>query len=270
MMGETIQNIKTGNRLKELFESRRERISSIFFTAGIPGKNDTIRVLESLQAAGVDMVEVGIPFSDPIADGPVIQQSSLSAIRNGMNLPLLLEQVKEARATVSMPILLMGYLNPVYQYGIEKFLADCHNAGVDGLIIPDLPLEEYKESFAGTFKKHGLVNVFLVTPGTSTERIEMIDQASDGFIYLVSSNAITGAKKSLTDAQQEYFERIQKMQLKSPTMIGFGISGKDTFETACKYANGAIVGSAFVRMLMDSSNVENDIEEFVNELGIRK
>ncbi|RYY09802.1 MAG: tryptophan synthase subunit alpha, partial [Chitinophagaceae bacterium] len=237
------------NRIKELFEHKQGNILSIYYTAGYPGLNDTVRIAQDLQNAGADMLEIGFPYSDPVADGPVIQNSSKIALDMGMDLKTLFLQLKELRNKVQIPVLLMGYINPVLQFGVEDFCRSCKEVGIDGCIIPDLPLAEYKTNYLEIFRSNGLSNVLLITPQTSDERIRMIDELSDGFIYLLSSSATTGQILSLNDQTSGYFQRIKDMQLKNPTMIGFGINGKDAFDHACQYSNGAIIGSAFVKAL---------------------
>ncbi len=239
------------NRINKLFEQKKENILTIYFTAGYPELNDTQFILTELDKSGANMVEIGIPFSDPTADGPVIQQSSHQALENGMNLELLFEQVKVLTKKVSVPILLMGYFNPVLQYGVERFCKKCKETGIDGVILPDMPLNEYQTNFQGYFEENNLHNILLITPQTSNERIRQIDANSTGFIYMVSSSSTTGENKKVEDFQTSYFEKIKNMQLNNPTLIGFGISDNATFSNACKYANGAIIGSAFIKALQN-------------------
>ncbi|MFV0364967.1 MAG: tryptophan synthase subunit alpha [Mangrovibacterium sp.] len=254
------------NRLNNLFQAKEERILSIYFTAGYPQLNDTTVVLENLESAGVDFVEIGMPFSDPVADGPVIQQSSLQALQNGMTVKLLFEQLANIRAKVSMPFVLMGYINPVLQYGMEAFCRKCQEVGIDGVIIPDLPLQEYEDNYKELFEQCGLINVLLITPQTAPERIQQIDAVTDGFIYMVSSASTTGAKKSAQDFSVDYFERVQQMPLKNPRMIGFGISNRETFNNACSYAQGAIIGSAFVKHVGVNGVKKESVQQFVQQL----
>lgn len=219
------------------------------------------------------MIEIGIPFSDPLADGPTIQNSSEIALKNGMNLKFLFEQLSEIRSNLSsagskLPLVLMGYLNPILQFGIGDFCRNCREAGIDGTIIPDLPLEEFKENYSKIFEKYGLKNILLVTPQTSEKRIRMIDTVSEGFIYAVSSASTTGKNLSLEKETQKYFNRIKSMKLKNPVMIGFGISGRQSFQVACKYANGAIIGSAFIKSLEKSDNLKKTIKAFVEDIRL--
>jgi len=254
------------NRLNELFKGGKERLLSIYYTAGFPALGDTAQIAKALEKAGADIIELGIPFSDPVADGPTIQKSNKIALHNGMNLALLLEQVRELRKTVSLPIILMGYINPVMQYGIERFAKDAAAAGVDGVILPDLPLAEYEGEYKSIFEKEGLSISFLISPTTAPERISKIDGLSSTFIYAVSASSTTGAKEGFSKEQVEYFVRLKNAKLKSPIMIGFGISDKSTFKQATDHAAGAIVGSAFIDLLSKSSDFETDISRFVARL----
>jgi tryptophan synthase alpha chain len=250
------------NRINELFENKKEGILSIFTTAGYPRLDCTVEVLESLQNSGVDMIELGMPFSDPLADGPVIQNSSSIAIENGMTLKVLFSQLEGFRDKINVPVILMGYVNTVMQYGFEAFCAKCDQVGIDGLILPDLPLFEYETLYKDMFEKQGLLNVFLITPQTSDERIHKLDQASEGFLYLVSSASTTGSTKVVTGVE-DYLKRIQDMNLKSDTVVGFNIKDHQTFSAACKYSNGAIIGSAFVKAIAKSEDLNGDISNFV-------
>jgi tryptophan synthase alpha chain len=254
------------NRIIELFKSKNKNILSIFYTAGFPKLNDTITIAQQLEKAGADIIEIGIPFSDPVADGPTIQASNKIALDNGMNLHLLIGQVKEIRKTVSLPIILMGYLNPVLQYGVEKFVKEAAAADVDGLILPDLPLSEYLESYKEIVEANGLTNTFLISPTTSAERIKKIDAATNGFIYAVSSSSTTGAQQGFSQEQESYFKKLQEMKLTNPFLIGFGVSNRQTFDAVCKYASGAIVGSAFINLLKNSTDLPSDIGHFIKEL----
>jgi len=228
-----------------------KKLLSIYFTAGFPALEDTVPTIKELEKSGVDMIEIGLPFSDPLADGPVIQQSSTRALKNGMTSVKLFEQLKGIRSEVKIPLIIMGYFNPILQYGVEEFCKKCSEVGIDGLIIPDLPVDVFYEKYRSIFEKQGLINVFLITPQTTVERIRYIDSISKGFIYMVSSASTTGAKKSFGDQQEDYFMRIASMKLSSEQIIGFGISNKETYEQATKYAKGAIIGSAFVNFLSE-------------------
>lgn len=242
-----------------------KKLLSIYFTAGYPQLNDTVGIIQNLEAHGVDMIEIGLPFSDPLADGPTIQASSTAALDNGMHTELLFDQLQDIRKTVSIPLIMMGYFNPVLQYGVEAFCKKCQEIGIDGIILPDLPLDVYQEEYESIFKKYGLINVFLITPQTSDKRIRAIDAASNGFIYMVSTASTTGAKDGFGDEQQVYFERIAAMKLKNPQIVGFGISNKTTFEQATRHTKGAIIGSAFIKNLTE--NGTQKMGEFV--VGIR-
>jgi tryptophan synthase alpha chain len=257
------------NRINKLFAAKSKNILSVFYTAGYPKLNDTVIIAKALEDAGADKIEVGIPFSDPVADGPVIQASNKVALDNGMNLKLLLEQVKEIRKQVKLPIILMGYINPVLQYGMEKFCKDAAAAGVDGVILPDLPLFEYETEYKATFEHHGLKNIFLISPTTSEDRIKKIDNASNSFIYAVSASSTTGAKNGFSLEQEDYFKRLQKMKLKNPLLVGFGISNNETFMKASEYSAGAFVGSAFVQLLKNAKDMQAEIKNFVNMLNTK-
>lgn len=253
------------NRITELFVSKKKNIINVYYTAGFPSLNDTVSIAQSLEKAGADILEIGIPFSDPVADGPTIQASNKVALDNGMNLHLLLDQIKEIRKTVKLPIILMGYINPVMQYGVEKFAKDVAALGVDGLILPDLPLHEFEEQYKALFDSLNLCNTFLISPTTSEERIRKIDASTAGFIYAVSASSITGAKGEFSGEQIQYFDRLKKMNLKNPFLIGFGISNKSAFENASQYSSGAIIGSAFINLLNESKNLDADIQSFVKQ-----
>ena len=253
------------NRLNKLFNSKKDNLLSIYFTAGYPELNTTLDIAEALEKAGVDFLEIGFPYSDPVADGPTIQHSSEKALENGMNLNQLFEELKDLRKRVSIPILLMGYVNPMVQYGIERFCKKAAEVGVDGVIVPDLPMYEYETLYSKYFTDNGLSNVFLVTPQTSEERIRKIDNLTNSFIYLLSSSSITGKNLQVSNAIEDYYKRIKAMKLKNPTVIGFGISNNETFTKACEYARGAIVGSAFVKFLANENYLEK-IPEFVKSI----
>jgi tryptophan synthase alpha chain len=254
------------NRITDLFNKKKKDILSVFYTAGFPKLNDTVVIATELEKAGADIIEIGIPFSDPVADGPTIQQSNKAALDNGMNVKLLLEHVKEIRKTVKIPIILMGYLNPVMQYGVEKFVKDAAKAGVDGLILPDMPVYEFEEEYKTVFQENKMGNTFLISPTTSDERIKRIDALTEGFIYAVSASSTTGAKKDFSEDQVSYFKRLSELNLKNPILIGFGISDHATFSRASSFGNGAIVGSAFITLLSNSKKFSADIAEFVKSL----
>ncbi|WEK18094.1 MAG: tryptophan synthase subunit alpha [Candidatus Pedobacter colombiensis] len=251
------------SRIKELFQNKKN-ILSIYYTAGYPGLNDTLQIAEALEQSGADLLEIGFPYSDPVADGPTIQASSKQSLDQGMALKLLFEQLKDLRKKVSIPVLLMGYVNPVLQFGVENFCKACVEVGVDGCIVPDLPMVEYEELYQTIFEENGLSNIFLVTPQTSPDRIHKIDRLSNGFIYLLSSSATTGQHLQVSESTENYFSRIADMKLNNPTMIGFGINSKATFDKACQYANGAIIGSAFVKAL-DANDLNGSIKTFMQK-----
>ena len=236
------------NRINQIFE-RKENLLSIYFTAGFPRIDDTVKIIKELDKSQVDIIEIGLPFSDPLADGPTIQKSSEKALSNGMTTNLLFDQLKDLRKISDIPVVIMGYFNPILQYGIEKFCSNCKDVGIDGLIIPDLPADIFKKNYKIIFEKYKLNMMFLITPQTSNERINLIDDLSKGFIYMVSSYSVTGAKDSFDKYQIEYFKRIKKLNLSNPLLIGFGISNKKTFQTACHNSNGAIIGSAYIKYI---------------------
>lgn len=254
------------NRINNLFGKKNKKILSVFFTAGFPGLNDTARIIRTLADTGVDMIEVGIPFSDPLADGFVIQRSSEVALKNGMTLKKLFEQLKDIRKKVSVPLLFMSYLNPVFQFGVSRFCKLATGIGIDGLILPDLPVEEYCQGYQSLFRKNNLRNIFLITPQTSSERIKVIDKMSDAFIYVVSSSGTTGTQLRIGNGHINYFKRIHDMKLSKPLMIGFGISDKKGVQFAARYSNGTIIGSAFIKMLSESSNLKQDINSFISSI----
>ncbi|MDB4919187.1 tryptophan synthase subunit alpha [Mucilaginibacter sp.] len=253
------------NRLNQLFNTKKDNLLSIYYTAGYPELNTTLDIAEALEKAGVDFLEVGFPYSDPVADGPTIQHSSEKALENGMTLNLLFEQLADLRKRVTIPILLMGYANPMIQYGVERFCKKAAEVGVDGVIVPDLPMYEYETLYADYFKTNNLSNIFLVTPQTSEERIRKIDELSNSFIYLLSSSSITGGNLQVSVNIEDYYKRIKAMQLKNPAIIGFGISDNRSFNKACEYAAGAIVGSAFVKLL-GAEEYLGKIAGFVKEI----
>jgi tryptophan synthase alpha chain len=247
------------NRLTQLFKHKKKNILNMYFTAGYPNLGDTEGLILELEKAGADMIEIGMPYSDPLADGPTIQQSGSKALENGMNLNLLFQQIKSARQKTNMPLILMGYFNQVIQFGDDKFLKMCQESGVDGLILPDLPIEVYENNYIKKFEALNLKISFLITPQTPSERIRKIDKLTNGFVYIVSSYAITGSTSGISQEQIAYFERIKAMKLKNPQLIGFGISDKKSFNTACQYASGAIIGSAFIKTLGKSNTEGVDI-----------
>lgn len=254
------------NRINHLFQTKKENILSVYFTAGFPKLNDTVPILEQLEKSGADLAEIGIPFSDPTADGPVIQQSSHQALVNGVSLELLFSQLEGIRNKVVMPLILMGYFNPVYQFGVENFCRKCRETGIDGVIIPDMPLAEYNENYRPFFEEAGVHNILMITPQTSDERIREIDRNSSGFIYMVSSSSTTGKVQKADDFHQEYFDRVNRLELQHPRMIGFGISNGDTFRKACANASGAIIGTAFIKALREGKPLAETIAGFVKEI----
>ena len=258
--------IQIKNRIETLFEEKKAGILSVYFSAGFPRLNDTVSIMKCLEESGADIIEVGIPFSDPVADGPTIQESNKVALDNGISLKLIFEQLARIREEVKIPIILMGYINPVLQYGINPFCEKCAEIGIDGMILPDLPMQEYLDEYKETFEANGLLNIFLITPQTSESRIRDIDANSSGFIYMVSSASTTGAKSGISTDQIAYFERIKSMNVKNPRLIGFGISNNETFDHACKNASGAIIGSAFIDVLRGSTNLEKDIAAFIKSV----
>lgn len=251
------------SRIQQLFKDKKREILNIYFTAGYPQLNDTEAIILALEQSGVDLIEVGMPYSDPLADGPTIQESGQIALKNGMTLPLLFEQIEKVRQKTDIPLILMGYFNQVMQYGEEAFLKKCKAVDIDGLILPDLPVLEYELYYKDLFEEIGLDISFLITPNTSEARVLKIDNLSKGFIYMVSNSSITGAKKGISDKQLDYFNRINALELKNPRLIGFGISNHETFQTACKYANGAIIGSAYIKALKSATDIQQATQNFV-------
>ncbi len=249
----------------KVFQSDK-KVLSIYTVAGFPNLNDTMPILKALQDSGVDMIELGMPYSDPLADGPIIQKAAMQAIENGMTLKLLFEQIADLKSTIHIPVLLMGYVNTVMQYGVENFCKDAQKCGITGVILPDLPYDIYTRDFKSIFNRYGLFNVFLVTPQTSTQRIEMLDKATEGFLYLVSSASTTGNNKGVADSET-YLQRIQNMKLQSKKVVGFNIKNKETFDFACKYADGAIIGSAFVNHLQNlKEDLNQGIKKFISSI----
>ncbi len=237
------------NRMTALFDKKKENVLNIYFTAGYPKLNDTAEIIRRIESAGGDLIEVGLPYSDPLADGPTIQESGSIALANGIKLDMIFDQVADARKTASLPIILMGYVNQMMQYGVDKFISRCEEVGVDGLIIPDMPAAVYEKEYKERFEKANIAFTFLITPNTSDTRIKKLDELTSGFLYVVSSASLTGAKSGISDEQIAYFKRINSGLISSPKLIGFGISDKETFATASEYAEGAIIGSAFIKML---------------------
>lgn len=256
------------NRIIELFTGNIAESGklNVYYTAGYPNLNDTLPILTYLQESGADLVEIGMPYSDPVADGETIQESNQVALENGMSVKKLFAQLAGMRATITVPVLLMGYINPVLQYGLEDFCKKCAEVGVDGLILPDMPMDVYLEEYKSIFDQYGLLNIFLVTPQTSQARIYQIDNASKGFIYTVSSASVTGSQSGVSGDMETYFNRINSMGLKTPRLIGFGIQDHQTFKMACNYAQGAIIGSAFIRVLKTSSDLKKDIHAFITSV----
>lgn len=252
------------NRLTKLFENKRENLLTVYFTAGYPKLDDTETIICSLAESGANIIEIGIPYSDPLADGPVIQESGMAAIDNGMTLQVLFNQLTDIRTKTQVPLILMGYFNQLLQYGVDKFLDDCVKTGIDGLIIPDLPLLEYEQFYKDKLTDRNISISFLITPQTEESRIHKVDALSTGFIYVVSDSSITGMKTGISSQQISYFERIKSLQLSTPQLIGFGISDRESYRTASKYANGAIIGSAFIKHLKDKNEVDTATADFIN------
>lgn len=251
------------NRIEQKLQENK-KLLSLYFTAGYPAIDDTVSILRQLQESGVDMVEIGLPFSDPLADGPTIQASSAAALKNGMTTERLFNQLDGIREIIDIPLIVMGYFNPMLQYGVEKFCSRCHKIGIDGIIMPDLPLAEYEAEYKDIFEKYGLINVFLITPQTSDARIKQIDNATKGFIYMVSSASTTGATSGFSHTTSDYFERIAAMKLRSKQIVGFGISNSETFNAATKHQKGAIIGSAFIKYITE--NGPDSVQNFVKTI----
>lgn len=256
----------TTNRIDQLF-AEKKNLLNVYFTAGFPQLDSTLPILQALQQAGADLIEIGMPYSDPLADGPVIQASNMQALHNGMKIKVLFDQLRQVRQQgIHLPLILMGYLNPVLQYGLERFLADCAACGIDGVILPDMPFAEYEEEYQPLFERYAIHPIFLITPQTSEARVLDIDRLSKGFIYVVSTDSTTGTKSGTAEGQEIYFERIARMPLRNPRLIGFGISDHASFAKACQYAQGAIIGSAFIRLLAQSKDLRTDIHQFVQKI----
>jgi len=278
------------SRIKELFNRKQHNVLNVYCTAGYPQLDSTLTIMQALQHSGADIIELGMPYSDPLADGPVIQASGTVALHNGMTIAKLFEQLKNLRTnntplgdgrtlrsngpplgrlglTIKLPVILMGYMNPILQYGFERFCADAASVGVDGLILPDLPQHEFETEYGAIIKKHGLDFIFLVTPETSDERIKELDALSTGFLYAVSSSSTTGKDKDFS-AVEKYLQKLQSLQLKNPVLVGFGIKDKETFDAACRHANGAIIGTAYIKALENATDVEAATKEFLS--GIKE
>lgn len=250
------------SRIKTIFAEKRNRLLNVYCTAGYPRLDSTLQVMKALQHNGADMIELGMPYSDPLADGPVIQASSSKALENGMTIAVLFEQLREMRTQITVPVILMGYMNPVLQYGFEKFCAHAKAAGIDGLILPDLPVYEFETEYGAIIHKHGLDFIFLVTPETSDERIRKLDELSSGFLYAVSSSSTTGQDKNMGDVSF-YLQRLKALELKNPVLVGFGIKDKQSFNAACAHASGAIIGTAYIKALENAADVELSTKEFL-------
>ena len=255
------------SRIQELFKKKKEKDLNVYCTAGYPQLDSTREVMKALQENGADLIELGIPYSDPLADGPVIQNSGAKAIQNGMTVSILFEQLKDFRKEISIPVILMGYINQVLQYGFERFCADAEKLGIDGLIFPDLPMYEYETEYRDIIQRHHLDFIFLVTPETSEERIKKLDSLSSGFLYAVSSSSTTGKEKDFS-VTEKYLQKLKTMNLENSVLVGFGIKDKTSFETACKYANGAIIGTAYIKALENVEDVGKATKQFLE--GISK
>ncbi len=254
------------NKLNKTLNVKRDNLLTVYFTAGYPRLEDTAPILLSLQAAGVDIIEIGMPYSDPVADGPTIQESNKRALENGMSINLLFEQLKSIKDQLTVPVVLMGYLNPVLRMGMDVFCAKCKESGVSGIILPDLPAREYDLHYREKMEANGLSNIFLITPQTSNDRIREMDNITNSFMYMVSSPGITGAKSGISEDQIKYFERVNALKLNNPRLIGFGISSNETFKQACRYSNGAIIGSAFINVLSSAKDLAEAIPAFIAEI----
>ena len=255
------------SKLRELFKRKDNKVLNVYCTAGYPQLNSTLEVMKALQETGADIIELGMPYSDPLADGPVIQQSSSIALANGMTIKKLFEQLKDLRKEITIPVILMGYMNPVLQYGFKKFCADAAAVGIDGLILPDLPEHEFETEYGAIIKKQGLDFIFLVTPETSQERIKKLDELSTGFLYAVSSSSTTGTDKNMTDVKS-YLQKLRSLNLRNPVLVGFGIKDKTTFQTACANANGAIIGTAYIKALAEPGNVAGITRKFLETIRV--
>jgi tryptophan synthase alpha chain len=253
------------NRLEELFQHKKNNVLNVYCTAGFPQFDSTLKVMKALQDNGVDIIELGMPYSDPLADGPTIQASGSKALQNGMTIEKLFAQLQDCRKEIYIPIILMGYMNPVLQYGFERFCQHAAAIPIDGLILPDLPEHEFESEYADIIHRYGLDFIFLITPETSEERIKKLDALSTGFLYAVSSSSTTGNKKDFNEVEK-YLQRLQNMQLKNPVQVGFGVKDKQSFQLACKYANGAIIGTAYIKAIEDATDVEQSTKEFLEAI----
>lgn len=254
------------NRIDKLFQDKKNNILSVYFTAGYPKLDDTVKVIQSLEENGVDLLEIGVPFSDPMADGLVIQSSGSQALKNGMSLRVLFKQLSDIRQTVSIPLVMMSYLNPIIQFGFDNYCKEASRCGVDGLIIPDLPFAEYMESYRSVAEKYGLHIIMLITPETSEKRIKLIDRNTSGFIYMVSAATVTGARDKFSNENLDYFRRVNEIQLNNPRLIGFGISNKETFKAACREASGAIIGSKFISLLDSEESIDAAAKKLITSI----
>ncbi len=263
--GDFLPDIKGLKRIDRLFQNKKSGILSVYCTAGYPKLESTVEVMIALEESGADMIELGMPYSDPLADGPVIQQSSMVALQNGMSIHKLFEQLQDFRQQVTLPVILMGYLNPVLQYGFERFCQHAAAAALDGFIIPDMPVEEYESTYKQQVEKYGLSFIFLVTPETTEDRVKKIDQLSSGFLYAVSASSTTGSNMDL-QKQLPYFQKLKEMKLNNPVLIGFGIKDKTTFELASKFTNGAIVGTAYIQAITNAPDIRQATSEFLNNI----
>lgn len=255
------------NRLSELFQVKRNKVLNVYCTAGYPQADSVLPVMKALQSNGADIIELGMPYSDPLADGPVIQQSGSIALKNGMTIEKLFGQLQDFRKEIYIPVILMGYMNPVLQYGFEKFCRHAAALPIDGIILPDLPEHEFETEYGAIMQRYGLDFIFLVTPETSEQRVRKLDQLSTGFLYAVSTSSTTGGDKNMTDVAV-YLKRLKGYQLKNPVLVGFGINDKQSFEAACEHANGAIIGSAYIKALGNGTDVEEVSKQFLD--GILK
>ena len=253
------------SRIKQLFQNKKNGILNVYCTAGFPELNSTIPIMQALQESGVDIIELGMPYSDPLADGPVIQGSSAKALQNGMSISVLFDQLESFREIIQVPVVLMGYINPLLQYGFEKFCSKAAAVGIDGLIIPDIPIYEFEKEYGAIVRKYGLDFTFLVTPETSKERIQKLDSLSSGFLYAVSSSSLTGSDKDFS-IMEDYLQRFQTLGLQNPVLVGFGIKDKSSFKKACQFTNGGIIGSAFIKALENSNDIQQATSAFIQSI----